>query len=162
CRLDSMGHPESGWPSSCPARGHWERKRHFPKWPLLRGAKDKGTGPATCEVQSPCPWCLAGYPLKQSVSAGASLARPFLATVIGWGRIGLLEVGTEPPTAPPRAEVLMRRLLPLFVVLFCVAAPRAADAPPRKIAAVEGVTEYRLANGARVLLFPEPSRPTIT
>ena len=33
---------------------------------------------------------------------------------------------------------------------------------PKKIAVVEGVTEYRLANGARVLLFPEVSRPTIT
>jgi zinc protease len=31
-----------------------------------------------------------------------------------------------------------------------------------KVASVEGVTEYRLENGARVLLFPEMSRPTIT
>jgi zinc protease len=31
-----------------------------------------------------------------------------------------------------------------------------------KVASVEGVTEYRLANGARVLLFPEASRPTVT
>ena len=31
-----------------------------------------------------------------------------------------------------------------------------------KIATVEGVTEYRLANGARVLLYPEQTRPTIT
>jgi zinc protease len=55
----------------------------------------------------------------------------------------------------------MRRLTPLIAVLFCVSTVRADDAP-RKIAAVEGVTEYRLANGARVLLFPEASRPTIT
>lgn len=33
---------------------------------------------------------------------------------------------------------------------------------PKKVTTVEGVTEYRLANGARVLLFPEASRPTIT
>ncbi|MFO0925134.1 MAG: pitrilysin family protein [Pirellulales bacterium] len=33
---------------------------------------------------------------------------------------------------------------------------------PTKVTTVEGVTEYRLANGARVLLFPEASRPTIT
>ncbi len=33
---------------------------------------------------------------------------------------------------------------------------------PEKIASIEGVTEYRLSNGARVLLFPEPSRPTFT
>lgn len=37
-----------------------------------------------------------------------------------------------------------------------------APAAPKKVASVEGVTEYRLANGARVLLFPEASRPTIT
>lgn len=35
--------------------------------------------------------------------------------------------------------------------------------PPRtvRIASVEGITEYRLANGLRVLLAPDPSRPTI-
>ncbi len=55
----------------------------------------------------------------------------------------------------------MRRLLPVLVVLFWAAALRADDAP-QKIATVEGVTEYRLANGARVLLFPEASRPTVT
>ena len=41
----------------------------------------------------------------------------------------------------------------------------AADAPkstaPEKITSVEGITEYRLANGLRVLLFPDPSKPTI-
>ncbi len=37
-----------------------------------------------------------------------------------------------------------------------------ADQVPQKVATVEGVTEYRLENGARVLLFPEESRPTIT
>jgi zinc protease len=55
----------------------------------------------------------------------------------------------------------MRRLAPLFVALFLVSAVQAQEAP-QKISSVEGVTEYRLANGARVLLFPEASRPTIT
>jgi zinc protease len=55
----------------------------------------------------------------------------------------------------------MRRLAPCVVALFLVSAAQAQDAP-RKIASVEGVTEYRLSNGARVLLFPEASRPTIT
>ncbi len=31
-----------------------------------------------------------------------------------------------------------------------------------KVATIEGVTEYRLGNGARVLLFPEASRPAVT
>ncbi|MFW6200697.1 MAG: M16 family metallopeptidase, partial [Gemmatimonadota bacterium] len=30
------------------------------------------------------------------------------------------------------------------------------------VASVEGITEYRLENGLRVLLFPDPSQPTIT
>lgn len=56
----------------------------------------------------------------------------------------------------------MRRSIPLLAVLFlCAPALRAAD-EPLKVATVEGVTEYRLANGARVLLFPEASRPTVT
>jgi hypothetical protein len=38
----------------------------------------------------------------------------------------------------------------------------AGTEPPVKIISIEGVTEYRLANGARVLLFPEASRPTVT
>jgi len=55
----------------------------------------------------------------------------------------------------------MRRMTPCLVALLLVPVLRAADAP-EKIASVEGVTEYRLANGVRVLLFPEASRPTIT
>ena len=55
----------------------------------------------------------------------------------------------------------MRRLTSLFIVLVGVASVHADDGA-RKIATVEGVTEYRLANGARVLLFAESSRPTVT
>jgi len=55
----------------------------------------------------------------------------------------------------------MQRLIPLVSILFCVTAAQAADTP-EKITTVEDVSEYRLANGARVLLFPEASRPTVT
>src|SRR5262245_54775875 len=52
----------------------------------------------------------------------------------------------------------------LFVSLaVCWAAPlRAEEPPPNKVATVEGITEYRLANGLRVLLYPDSSRPQIT
>ena len=40
--------------------------------------------------------------------------------------------------------------------------PKGAPAAPEKVTSVEGITEYRLANGLRVLLFPDPSKPTIT
>ena len=41
------------------------------------------------------------------------------------------------------------------------AAPAARPAPV-KVTSVEGITEYVLANGLRVLLFPDPTKPTIT
>jgi zinc protease len=41
-------------------------------------------------------------------------------------------------------------------------AAAAGLAPPEKITSVEGITEYRLANGLKVLLFPDPSKSTIT
>src|SRR5882724_10190713 len=41
----------------------------------------------------------------------------------------------------------------------------AAPALPKgveRVTSVEGITEYRLANGLRVLLFPDPSKQTMT
>ena len=49
----------------------------------------------------------------------------------------------------------------LAVMLTMVRTVSGADVP-EKIATIEGVSEFRLSNGARVLLFPEASRPTIT
>ena len=37
-----------------------------------------------------------------------------------------------------------------------------AASPPRKVASVEGVTEYRLDNGLRVLMVPDPSASNVT
>src|SRR5450755_1090607 len=43
------------------------------------------------------------------------------------------------------------------------AAPRARPlSAPEKVTSVEGITEYRLANGLRVLLFPDASKPSMT
>jgi zinc protease len=54
----------------------------------------------------------------------------------------------------------MRRLMLLSLCFVLIPAmPAIAQV---KVATVEGVTEYRLANGARVLLYPEQSRPTVT
>ena len=51
----------------------------------------------------------------------------------------------------------------ILIVGFLVLGTAAAGAAgPVKVASVEGITEYRLDNGARVLLFPEASRPTVT
>ena len=40
--------------------------------------------------------------------------------------------------------------------------PSKAPAGVTRVTQVEGVTEYRLANGLQVLLYPDPSKPTIT
>ncbi len=45
-------------------------------------------------------------------------------------------------------------------LVFGMAGARAAE--PRKVTSVEGITEYRLDNGLRVLLFPDASRPKVT
>jgi zinc protease len=54
----------------------------------------------------------------------------------------------------------------LLAVLACAAlAANAQTAPPAGVtrgASVEGITEYRLANGLTVLLFPDASKPTTT
>ncbi len=54
----------------------------------------------------------------------------------------------------------MRRLLALL--LLCFALPGAAAELPQKVVTIEGVTEYRLANGLRVLAVPDPSADTVT
>lgn len=61
---------------------------------------------------------------------------------------------------------------PAFAVLWlCVvsmappvfaAKPAKAPPPPQSVTSVEGITEYELANGLRVLLFPDESKSTIT
>ena len=60
---------------------------------------------------------------------------------------------------------LLRRLS--FVLALCgllgLAPAGAKTEPPYvKVTSVEGVTEYRLANGMQVLLYPDPSKPTVT
>ena len=41
-------------------------------------------------------------------------------------------------------------------------ATSARPSAPTQVASVEGLTEYRLDNGLRVLLFPDQSKPTLT
>jgi zinc protease len=59
----------------------------------------------------------------------------------------------------------MRSSLLLHITLLLVAfgwlTPLAAG-EPKKIATVEGITEYQCDNGFKVLLFPDPSRPQVT
>src|SRR5215467_6472267 len=52
----------------------------------------------------------------------------------------------------------MKFLLPALAAVLC-AAPGYSQV---KVTSVEGITEYRLENGLRVLLFPDSSKPTVT
>jgi zinc protease len=53
-------------------------------------------------------------------------------------------------------------LLLLMLAAQVVASAQATAPQPRKVASVEGITEYHLENGLRVLLFPDPTRPKVT
>ncbi len=49
-----------------------------------------------------------------------------------------------------------------FLLVLAVGVGSVTAAEPKKVASVEGITEYQLDNGFRLLLFPDPSRPTVT
>lgn len=77
------------------------------------------------------------------------LSRRFMLPLCGALAFSLVAGEAPQPAAPAKAKA---------------AKPAKAGAlsAPVKVAAVEGITEYRLANGLRVLLFPDASKPTIT
>ena len=54
------------------------------------------------------------------------------------------------------------RLLCLLLTAFVALGARAGAPPPPAVQTVEGITEYRLANGLQVLLAPDDSKPTTT
>src|SRR5438874_13257135 len=58
-------------------------------------------------------------------------------------------------------------LLLAFALIAIASITTPAQNPPlpkgiERVTSVEGITEYRLANGLRVLLFPDPSKQTVT
>src|SRR3954454_7732336 len=54
----------------------------------------------------------------------------------------------------------MKKLLILAALLGVTTVAAASE--PRKVVAIEGITEYTMDNGLRVLLFPDNSKPTVT
>ncbi len=60
-------------------------------------------------------------------------------------------------------KLIARTALLFFSLLFIAPLQHAADAQqPKKIADVEGITEYQLDNGVKLLLFPDNSKPQFT
>jgi len=52
--------------------------------------------------------------------------------------------------------------LALILAVGWLGCPTAEAAPPRKVASVEGITEYQFDNGLRLLLFPDNSQSKVT
>ena len=50
----------------------------------------------------------------------------------------------------------------LLALAALLLAPAVGTAAPKKVASVEGMTEYQLDNGLKVLLYPDPTRPMVT
>jgi zinc protease len=63
-----------------------------------------------------------------------------------------------------RSESSSAFALSRCVLAFAIGAlvAKTGVAAPERVAAIEGVTEYRLENGVRILLFPDPSKPKVT
>ena len=55
---------------------------------------------------------------------------------------------------------LFKRLA--IVMALFISSASFSQSIPRKVTSVEGITEYRLDNGLRVLIFPDPSKATMT
>jgi zinc protease len=60
------------------------------------------------------------------------------------------------------AMLVVANVAPLGAQQAAPPAARPATATATKVASVEGITEYALPNGLRVLLFPDQSKPTVT
>jgi zinc protease len=68
------------------------------------------------------------------------------------------------PDRKARHNNLGSRVSWLVLLVFLAPSLSLADAPaaPKKAFTIEGITEYRLENGLRILLFPDPSTSTVT
>jgi zinc protease len=82
---------------------------------------------------------------------------------LGWSGLVLLAL-TSCKTAPTAPPVVVSSDPPAAPAASPPAAPPAPPPPaaPRQVRVVEGVTEYALANGMQVLLFPDNSKDTVT
>ena len=68
-------------------------------------------------------------------------------------------LGTLPAAAQPAPKPAPEKTSPSRIAK---PRPQAVPATARKIASVEGITEYELSNGLHVLLFPDPTKATMT
>lgn len=75
---------------------------------------------------------------------------------------GARVAGARVTAAPVTAALMVATAAWLFLHVAPTAAQFPDAQPPARIVTVEGITEYRLDNGLRVLLGPDNSKPTVT
>lgn len=77
--------------------------------------------------------------------------------------VALTTYGVEKKNSAP-AKAAPAKAAPAKAAPVKAAPAKAATTNPGpvKVTSVEGITEYRLSNGLRVLLFPDPTKPTVT
>src|SRR3954454_19564959 len=68
----------------------------------------------------------------------------------------------RPHRPPPFRSARMKSFFRLLLVLAFAGSGAASAQAPQKVASIEGVNEYRLANGLRVLILPDPGIDTVT
>ena len=73
-----------------------------------------------------------------------------------------LGLGTRLRRAPTALAIWAAVSIALGIAPRVIAQTPAQNSAPTKITSVEGITEYRLANGLKVLLFPDESKPSVT
>ena len=54
---------------------------------------------------------------------------------------------------------LTKTLTTLALAVLCLFSTTVMAQPPSEVTSVEGITEYRLNNGVKLLLFPDDSKP---
>src|SRR5260221_13890614 len=86
-----------------------------------------------------------------------------LATLVMSARAaGAATSARTKPVANPAAAAAPSRGTPVASVTPVTKPTPGLPAGATRVTTVEGITEYRLANGLKVLLFPDPSKPTVT
>src|SRR5260221_8128255 len=87
----------------------------------------------------------------------------FLATLLMFASAaGAATSARTKPVANPAAAAAPSRGTPVASVTPVTKPTPGLPAGATRVTTVEGITEYRLANGLKVLLFPDASKPTVT
>src|SRR5262249_55494503 len=139
------GHPYNrGAAIPCRASGF---HRHFSD-----GANEHHLG----RCASSLPRCSPGRPAFLSPDSGRSRLRSA-------SRQGAAVIPSHDERIPMSLRFRIPRSRWIWTVALVVlcGASRAWAAAPEKVTTVEGITEYRLDNGLRVLLFPDLTRPKV-